>query len=211
MAAESTSLTVTTSEPKAELATEAQRWASEAKEQLEMIALCEIESKADMYDMGLLQRASFEKVKELTAKRLELTRPIDAAKKGIMDLFKPAIGFHEAIESAAKKKIEGFRLEAARAQDAALAAVAASGGEADRATLVVAHGGQVLALPETSREVISWRATIVDSSQLPEWCWKRVIDREAIDAMVTSKGSEAKIPGVLVERVVTIANKAVRS
>lgn len=194
-----------------ELATEAERWAQEAKDQLEVIAMCEIETQSDMDEMGQMQRAAFEKVKELTEKRLGLTRPIDAAKKGVMDLFKPALGFYEAIEAAAKKKIEAFRLEAAKAQDLALAAVAASGGEADRDTLVLAHGGRLLALPETSREVVSWKHTIWDTSQLPDWCWKRSIDYDAINAHVAAKGAEANIPGVKVERVVTIANKAVRS
>ena len=196
--------------PKPELTEQAKQWADQAREELELIALCEIESQADMDEMGLKQREAFEKVKELEAERTKLTKPLLETKRGIDDLFKPAVGYWKAIEEACKVKIGAFRKLAAEAQDRALAAVAASGGQADASTLVVAHGANVLQLPEATREVVKWRAEIFDTGLLPEWCWKRVIDREAIDALVQAKGSDADIPGVRVYREVQIVNKAVR-
>lgn len=198
--------------PTAEPALEARAagWAKEAQEILTLLAAADVETQADMDELGTIQRQAFEKGKQLTEERLKLTRPIDATKTGIMNLFKPAIGYWGAIEEACKQKIQVFREAAKAAQDLALAAVAAAGGEADPATLVVAHGAEVLSLPAGTGEKITYTWTASDESKIPEQFWMRVLDAEKISLEVDRKGLKTEIPGVRVERHVGIVNKAVR-
>ncbi len=198
---------------------ELQLWEVEAQDLLETLGVAlelakespESVSQADMDEFGRIQRAAFEKWKALEEKRKFLKEPSLEQGRRIDNEFKPGQGYCKAIEQAAKDIQALVRRLAAEAQDRALAAIAESGGQADASTLVVAHGANILHLPEASREVVKWRAEIYDTGLLPDWCWKRVIDREAIDSMVQSKGSDANIPGVRVYREVEIVNKAVRS
>lgn len=196
--------------PEPELAVKAEGWAKEARDLLQLLAVADIETQADMDELGTIQRQAFEKGKQLTEERLKLTRPIDATKTGIMNLFKPAIGYWGAIEEACKQKIQVFREAAKAEQDLALAAVAATGGEADPATLVVAHGQGVLMLPATSGEKITYTWTAADEKKVPEEYFMRVLDNEKISLEVDRKGLKTEIPGIRVERHVGIVNKAVR-
>lgn len=203
---------------KDEYKVEIQAWEVEAQDLLETLGMTAEMAKdspsdvtqTDMDELGGIQRAAFEKWKQLEEKRKYLKElPLEQCRR-IDNEFKPAQGYCKAIEKAAQDIQALVRKAAAEAQDKALAAVAASGGEADASTLVVAHGANVLQLPQTSREVVTWRAEIFDTALLPDWAWKRVIDREAIDALVQAKGSDADIPGVRIYREVQIVNKAVR-
>lgn len=45
------------------------------------------------------------KAKELTDKRMTITRPLDAAKKAVMDLFNPALAFLDRAEAECKHKL----------------------------------------------------------------------------------------------------------
>jgi hypothetical protein len=190
--------------------TELQTLEAEAKDQLEVMALCEIESQEDMDQMGQIQREAFERWKKMEDKRKYLKElPLEQCRR-IDNEFKPIQGFLKAIEKAAQEKIAAFRKLAAEAQDRALAAVAESGGVADRDTLVVAHGANVLQLPSQSREVVKWVGRVVQPQLLPEKYWRRIVNLELIQAEVEALGGDADIPGVCVERQVTIVNKAVR-
>jgi hypothetical protein len=192
------------------LEAKAEGWAKEARDLLTLIAAADIETQADMDELGTIQRQAFTKGKELTEERLKLTRPIDATKTGILNLFKPAIGYWGAIEEACKQKIQVFREAAKAEQDAALAAVAAAGGEADPSTLVVAHGQGVLSLPATSGEKIKYTWTTSDEKKVPDEYKRWVLDTEKIDLEVDRKGLKTEIPGIRVEREVQIVNKPVR-
>lgn len=185
-------------------------WAKEAHDLLQLIAAADIETQSDMDELGQIQRQAFDKGKELTEERLKLTRPIDSTKTGIMNLFKPALGYWGAIEAACKAKIQTFREAAKAEQDRALAAVAESGGQADADTLVIAHGAGVLELPSTSGEKISYTWTAADEKKVPEEYFMRVLDTEKIDLEVMRKGLKTEIPGIRVERHVGIVNKPVR-
>lgn len=181
-----------------------------ARTELAELALFEIGDQADMDLVGAMQREAFERSKLLESKRKELTAPLDQTKKGIMNLFKPALDFCTAIEKACKEKQAAFRLAVAKRQDEALAAVQAAGGAPDAATLVVAHGGEALDLPATSREIVEWTWVTVDATKVPEQYWKRVLDIDLINATVKCKGGQTDIAGIEVTRTVRIANKAVR-
>jgi len=187
------------------------QWEQEARNLLATLALAVIETQDEMNEAGDIKRQAFEKQKQLEAERKDLKAPVLEAGRRIDNKFKPALGYCQAIQDACEKLIVTFRLRAAAEQDAALKAIADSGGTlADEATLVVAHGAEVLALPDTVREVVkySWRTT--DAGAIPDAYWHRVLNTELIDAIVKQKGfaAQADIPGILIEREISIANKA---
>ena len=188
-------------------------WEQEAKDLLGKLALAVIESQDEMNEAGDIKRAAFEKQKQLEAERKDLKAPVLEAGRRIDNKFKPALGYCQAIQDACEKLIVTFRLKAAAEQDAALKAIADSGGTlADESTLVVAHGAEVLALPDTVREVVTYTWRVTDAGAVPDVYWHRVLNAALIEGIVKEKGFAAQqdIPGILIERQIGIANKASR-
>jgi hypothetical protein len=188
-------------------------WEQEAKHLLATLALAVIETQDEMDEAGGIKRAAFEKQKQLESERKDLKAPVLEAGRRIDNKFKPAIGYCEAIQNACEKLIVTFRLKAAAEQDAALKAIAESGGTlADESTLVVAHGAEVLALPDTVREVVTYSWRVTDAGAIPDVYWHRVLNHALIEGIVKEKGfaAQADIPGILIERNIEIANKASR-
>lgn len=183
---------------------------AKARDMLEAISVWEIQSQEHMDLAGKIEAQAVAERKKLEAELKEITDPIRAAEKKVRDLFKPAIGYCKATEEALKLKVKQFRLAAAAAQDAALKAIAESGGVADASTLMVAHGAEVLALPENLREKVyfTWKCT--DFAKVPESLKRYVLDEAMITAVVDRDGLQAQIPGIEITREVDIHNKAVR-
>ena len=189
------------------------QWEQEAKNLLATLALAVIENQAEMDEAGDIKRQAFEKQKQLEAERKDLKAPVLEAGRRIDNKFKPALGYCQAIQDACEKLIVSFRLKAAAEQDAALKAIADSGGTlADESTLVVAHGAEVLALPDTVREVVTYTWRVTDAGAVPDVYWHRVLNAALIDGIVKEKGFAAQqdIPGILIEREIGIVNKASR-
>lgn len=189
---------------------ELEAYALAAKAKLHVIATVAIETQEEMDELGEWQREAFENVKKITERRLRITRPMDASKTEVMNQFKPVLGFWTALEKGCKERIAAFRLAVQAEQDAALKAVQASGGDADASTLVVAHGANVLELPPTSSERVTFKWTVTDANAIPEQYWQRVLDQAKITLDVDRGGFSTDIPGIRIEREVTIVNKAVR-
>lgn len=175
-----------------------------AKEALEVAGEYEISDQESMDFVVEWLEQTVEERKSLEAERDSYTKPLLEIKNKIYNKFKVGIGFLTALENLQKGKIGAFRLERQKQQDAALAAVAASGGVADESTLVIAHGAAVVALPSGVREKIRWKWAAPDLSLVPEHYKKVVLDEDKINLEVSVKGADARIPGIVVEREVDI-------
>jgi len=184
----------------------------EARELLAKLAHAVVETQEDMDEAGAIKRAAFEQQKKLEAERKDLKAPVLETGRRIDNKYKVSLGYCQAIQDACEKLMVTFRLQAAAKQDAALKAIAESGGTlADESTLVVAHGAEVLALPGTVREVVTYSWRVVDAGAIEEVYWQRVLNEALIDGIVKEKGFAADIPGIQIEREISIANKAVRT
>lgn len=186
-------------------------WEQEARGQLQELATFVIRDQTDMDAVGELQREAFEARKQIDAQRAFLKAPSLEAGRRIDNMFKPAMGCYASVEEACKELQSNARAAMRAAEDAALAAIEASGGHADAASLVVAHGGVRLEIPETSREVVRWEWTATDPDKIPEAYWVRTLNHKLIDEMVRAHQGDTDIAGVQVHRVVEVKNKAVRS
>lgn len=183
---------------------------AKARAALASIAAWEIDTQDAMELAGKIEAQAVAERKELEAQLKEITGPMRAAEKKVRDLFRPAIGYYEQIEEALKGKVRHFRLAAAAAQDAALKAIAESGGKADASTLAIAHGAEVLALPSNLREKVYHTWKCINFEEVPAAYKRYVLDEAMISAVVNRDGMQAQIPGVVVERQVDIHNKATR-
>lgn len=180
------------------------------KEMLETISAWQIETQEEMDLAGKIEAHAVAERKKLEAELKEITGPMRAAEERVRKLFRPAIGFFAAAEDAVKAKVKEFRQAAIAAQDAALKAIADSGGIAPAHVLVVAHGAGVLELPKNLKEKFSFTWTATDAAKIPEQYWQRVLNTELIDLEVSQKGFNCDIPGIKVDREVDIHNKPVR-
>lgn len=189
---------------------QAKAWEEEARKQLFELASFVIDDQIAMDAIGELQREAFDQRKAIEAQRQFLKAPSLEQGRRIDNLFKPAIGCWTSVEEACQKLQSHARAAMRAAEDAALKAIEASGGQADAAALVVAHGGVRLEMPETSREVVSWEWTATDEDKVPEQFKLHILNHKLIDAMVQTHQGDTDIPGIRVTRVVDVVNKAVR-
>lgn len=189
---------------------QAKAWEEEARKQLFELASFVIDDQIAMDAIGELQREAFEQRKQIEAQRQFLKAPSLEQGRRIDNMFKPAIGCWTSVEQACQKLQSDARATMRAAEDAALKAIEASGGQADAAALVVAHGGVRLEMPETSREVVSWYWSVVDEDKIPNQFKLLVVNTKLIDAMVETHQGGTDIPGIRVTRVVEVVNKAVR-
>lgn len=192
---------------------EAKAWEDEARDLLAQLAEFKITNQIAMDLIGEQQRFAFEKRKAIEARRKFLKEPALEMGRRIDNTLKPAIGYWQSYEDACARLQSEARAEMRKAEDEALAKIEAAGGKlVDPEALVVAHGGVRLELPETSRETVSYTWTVIDAAALPEWCFRRVLDTEKIEAFVQIHQMKApeQVPGLKVERVVDVGNKAVR-
>lgn len=157
--------------------------------------------------------------KELTEQRFALTRPIDAAKRAVLDFFRPMEARLDDAERRVKLALAGYKREqddiareeqrrrdaAARREREALAVRAreaeAKGREA-RAAALEARASQAVAplvepaTPKTEgvsfREV--WKFRVVDPAKVPREYL--AVDEKKIGAVVRALKGDASIPGV---------------
>lgn len=80
----------------------------DAKQMLDLSEMTEIDSQStrDFVSVNLANiKGQHHKLSE---RRLAITRPLDAAKKSVMDLFKPALDYLEQAEAVCKRKILSY-------------------------------------------------------------------------------------------------------
>ena len=154
-------------------------------------------------------------------KRLEITRPMDAAKKGVMDFFRPVVTRLENAERAIKKGMADWKREQDRLaaeeqrkeqerrekREAKLrqeAEEARDKGREARADILEDRADTVTSAPVapatpkvegvSTRKV--WRFEIVDPAAVPDQY--KTIDEKKIGGVVRALKDQADIPGVRV-------------
>jgi hypothetical protein len=187
-----------------------QIWEQAGRERLQILAEFVIEDQESMDLVGELQREAFDQRKEIETLRKHLKEPALEAGRRIDNLCKPVAEFWQKIEDVCKRLQADARAVIRAAELAALKAIEDSGGQGDKDTLFVAHGGQRLELPETSREEVDYEIRIVDISLIPEAYWTKVVNTALIQAQADAYKGKIEIPGVVITEVVKIKNKAVR-
>jgi len=70
-----------------------------------------VTNDAEMQDAALVLRDISTKAKDLEKRRLDITRPMDAAKKSVMDLFAAPLNALQAAEGALKTAISRYQLK----------------------------------------------------------------------------------------------------
>jgi hypothetical protein len=148
--------------------------------------------------LGHVREAARLKIKHFTERRLEVTRPIDAAKKGIMDLFRPTIETLEAVLKASTQRLEEHarNVEAARRQ--ALAEMNVSGPTSELVAL--AQAPQALPPQVKARTVLEFE--VEDFELLPNAF--KVSNDKAIRAYLEASGGLEAIPGVRTWKTVKV-------
>lgn len=167
-----------------------------AQECLDLIANVPLHTQEDRDAMAGFVRKAQDMTKELETRRVEVTGPLNQALRTINGWFKPVRDLYQAIEQAGKTRLAQDMLQAQKAQDQALAAVQAAGGQAEASTLMLAHASPEAPAGMNARE--TWRFTVTDPDRVPDEYW--MLDLTKIGQVVKTLGPEADIPGIRIER-----------
>ena len=82
-----------------------------ASSQLDAARLCKITTNDDNHATAGYLKAIKSRTKEISDKRMEMTRPLDTAKKAIMDFFRPALDNLTEAERIIKREMLRFQQE----------------------------------------------------------------------------------------------------
>jgi hypothetical protein len=196
--------------PPDEAHTKIQMWEGEGRSILTQLAEIVIDDQITMDFIGELGRAAFEKRKEIDALRQHLKAPSLEAGRRVDNLCKPSIDLFRKIEDECHRLEAQARAAIKAAEAEALRKIEASGGIADAATLVVAHGINRLELASTSTEKVEWVWECTNFEEVPPEYKMVVLNQDLIDKSVQVHKTETKIPGIRVSQKITVGNKAVR-
>lgn len=170
--------------------------------------------------------------KRLEDMRLTITKPMDDAKKAVMEFFNgPKEKLTEA-ETQIKAAMKAYAVELARKEEeerkiaeqaaaderdriALAAAKAAEEGRRDEAEAIAATVSTVVAVPVVSRQTPKvsgitttkvWKFEITDASLVPrEYC---IVDEKKVRGVVTALKEAAVIPGVRIYQEEQISSRA---
>lgn len=156
-----------------------------------------LQTQAQMDRLGEFASAVKGRAEEYETKRKSVVGPINASVKEINSWFKPISDTAEAILKTIKDRIGQRLLEIQHEKDAALKLIAANGGEADEATILVAHAAPMDA-PRNFTAKRKFEYSVSDASLVPEKYWTRVLNRDALQAEVDRLGMAHGIPGIVV-------------
>jgi hypothetical protein len=167
-----------------------------ALEQIEAVSLLEIETQDD-YDLFAELLAEVKgKLKSITARKEEITKPMNAALKSARDLFRPAEVALGDAETAIKKVLGAFALRAETQRREAMEAAAAAHAQGDTAAVAV-ELSRIVTTENTSglgvRKV--WAFAVVDPDAVPrDLCSpdERKI-RELVKTLGAPDGSEPEM------------------
>lgn len=145
------------------------------------------------------------KAKALDTRRKEITRPIDAAKKSVMDLFRTPLNEIEKARKAFEKSMTTWDREQAEARQKLLQAAAQEKKPAKARELVKAATVTDLESPDGLTVVKSWDFEIEYPQQVPRQLCAPV--PALIRQIVQREGDKANIPGVRVFEKTTYRKK----
>lgn len=186
-------------EERAELEAEGPRNAA-ALAQLETFKIASVEDLRWAEETMLMVK---ERYRALEEKRTSITKPLNAAKRAVDDLFNPATKPLARAELLLKAEIGRFELAQRAAQAAAMEAVAT--GAAPPSALVAAiPSGHVAGV--SIRE--SWAWEVVDIEAVPRQCMS--VDPGKVKAVIdyaNKAGHEPAIPGIRFYKQATVAGR----
>ena len=181
----------------------------------EVASRCVLKTQAD-YDLTIGNIRQIEIFKRnLEEKRVSITKPIDQAKKAVMDLFRPAVTKCDEISQLLRGKVADFetklRLEREEAQRKLDAEAEKKRKEAEaKAEKLRAEGREAMAAKQEAKaenivapivqpklqavagtaQVTYWHARVVDVNKVPR-AWL-VVDEAALEKY--AKATQGKIP-----------------
>lgn len=179
---------------------------TEARAALARCQQFQIATQADADTAGTIMGALKQRKQALEAQRVEITKPMNEALRKVNQLFKPVIEYYDSCERALKGALSGFLLAQQQAQDTALAAIEAAGGEVVGEVLTVAHGIENVQAPASCSTRTVWKVTAVDRAKLP--ADYLIPDMSRIEVEVRRLGADFDVPGVSIERDIQIINRA---
>lgn len=150
------------------------------------LPLFQIQNDSDMSFANELLGEIKDKIKGLEERRKTVSKPLNDALRTYNGWFKKPLDALKTAEQTLKAKISDALITARKAQDVALAAIEASGGEAATEVLAVAHGQQLVKQPDniSIREV--WAVEILDSNAVPRAFCDPNLDRLKAYAQATN-------------------------
>lgn len=187
-----------------EVASETQREAQVARQAATQLEGFVVVTPSDIQIASGLLVDFKRELKRVTARKEEITKPLNAALKSIRDLFRPAEEAYSHAEQILKQKISAAQLEIFEAnRRAALATQAAlAAGDVRQAALVSSAIVSTEAPKGISfREQFTFR--IVNAALLPRDFL--MPDEPKIRAHVAQHGLGSNIPGVVVEKSIGVA------
>jgi hypothetical protein len=183
-----------------------------AAEVLAFVATFSIIDQDSANTIGALQAEAREIKEELQGLLKEKTKPLQDEEAQHRRDFKVAIDLASKVEEKCKEITAAHVRAVMKREEEARKAIEASGGQADPETLMVAHGGERVALAPTQsgRVVWNWRektaAELEPGEEIPEKYFVRVLNTKMIAEEVKLLKDKTRIPGIVVEQDVTIVN-----
>lgn len=160
--------------------------------------------------MGFVN-AALERAKAIDAHRKEKVKPLNDTVKWINSIHNDVSEVYTKFAEIAKGRIgaELLRLEAAKREASKL--IEANAGSAPAEAFQAAH--MDTSGPSTAGGTrTDYVFEMVDPSQVPDWCWVRVLDRGAIqgklDAAASSGREPEPIPGLRITKKLTLIKGA---
>lgn len=180
-----------------------------AIEELNGLQGASIDTDAEAAEAAELLRDVVREKDAIASMRDKLLRPVEALKKAVNDLFKPAYGARAASEEKIKSLIKAFQLAKLAEQRKQLAAASQAASarqpEAMSTALIAAHDAAPAKLDGVGFRP-KWVARIKSPDLVPyEWCTPDVkrIDEHARKTPVDDEPTP--IPGVLFERDASVS------
>ena len=173
----------------------------EAEKALQMISVLDLTSQDRRDRAGKVLAEIRIRRKALDDQRKGITGPILEGKRRVDALFKPIDEYWAVCDQALTDRLLVATRVANQAQLKALETVAATQGDTDSATLVLAHSPAETPAGLDVRK--SWSFRIIDADRVPDEYWR--IDEDKIRRMVIAAKGEIEIPGVVVEQETSFA------
>jgi len=191
----------------ADVGPEAQGETTRAQQAVAMVASIRVQTTEDIAAVSPLLQQIKGEIKRLEERKKAITKPLNDALKAVRDLFRPAEDALGQAEGHLKTEIGRAQLAIHEANRRAMEATQAALAQNDVRGAALASGSiQATEAPAgiSYREVLEFR--IVDAAALPRGFL--MPDERRIRAYITEHGAKASIPGVVIEKRLSIAARS---
>lgn len=190
-----------------EVAPEAQSETSRAQQAVELIRSIHVRTGEDIAAVSPLLQQIKGDMKRLEERKKAIIKPLNDALKAVRDLFRPAEDALGAAEQHLKAQIGHAQQAIQEANRQAMLATQAALAQNDVRTAALASGAiQATEAPQGLSYRDSYEFRIVDASKLPREFL--MPDERRIRAYIAEHGERASIPGVAIEKKVSVVARA---